>query len=131
MPASAVAAVGTCPASRREVGVAGVASTTTSASWATSAFVAPAMTRHPVGVRSRRRTIVESSSRAPAIRGPEDPEELARTGRSTLDTSVPERTWTERARHRGGDAADGPATAPDPDDAPGHDPDDTPEEDPR
>ena len=82
-----------------------------------------------VGVARARRT--GSSTRAPAIRGPEDPEELARTGRSTLDTSVPERTWTERARHRGGDAADGPATAPDPDDAPDHDPDDTPEEDPR
>ncbi|WP_263310749.1 DUF6049 family protein [Brachybacterium atlanticum] len=86
-----------------------------------------------VGVARAGRT--GSSTRAPAIRGPEDPEELARTGRTTLDTSVPERTWTERARHRDGDAADGPAerpgTAPDPDDAPDHHPDDTPEEDPR
>lgn len=82
-----------------------------------------------VGVARARRT--GSSTRAPAIRGPEDPEELARTGRTTLDTSVPERAWVERARHRAPDPADDPdsddATAPD--DTPG--PDDTPEEDPR
>lgn len=82
-----------------------------------------------VGVARARRT--GSSTRAPAIRGPEDPEELARTGRTTLDTSVPERTWTERARHRAPD----PANDPEPDDATAPDdptgPDDTPEEDPR
>ncbi len=82
-----------------------------------------------VGVARARRT--GSSTRAPAIRGPEDPEELARTGRTTLDTSVPERVWVERARHRAPDPADDP----DPDDATAPDdptdPDDTPEEDPR
>jgi hypothetical protein len=65
-----------------------------------------------VGVARARRT--GSSTRAPAIHGPEDPEELSRTGRSTLDTSVPERTWAERARHRADDAPDqDPGTAPD------------------
>jgi hypothetical protein len=98
-----------------------------------------------VGVARARRT--GASTRAPAIHGPEDPEELARTGRTTLDTSVPERTWAERARHRADDGPgpdgtagpDGPAPDPDPDGTEntrnaGHDstdPDDTPEEDPR
>jgi len=67
-----------------------------------------------VGVARARR--IGSSTRAPAIRGPEDPEELSRTGRTTLDTSVPERAWVERARHGAEDAPD---------------PADTPEEDPR
>ena len=93
-----------------------------------------------VGVARARRT--GASTRAPAIHGPEDPEELARTGRTTLDASVPERTWAERARHRaddadGPDGADGPeGPGPDPDPADTDtsdpaDPDDTPEEDPR
>ena len=74
-----------------------------------------------VGVARARRT--GASTRAPAIRGPEDPEELSRTGRTTLDTSMPQRTWAERAGYREDDP--GPAA----DDAP--DPDDRPEEDPR
>ena len=74
-----------------------------------------------IGVARARRT--GASTRAPAIRGPEDPEELARTGRTTLDTSMPQRTWAERAGYREDDP--GPAA----DDAP--DPDDRPEEDPR
>ena len=93
-----------------------------------------------VGVARARRT--GASTRAPAIHGPEDPEELARTGRTTLDASVPERTWAERARHRaddadGPDGADGPeGPGPDPypadtDTSDPADPDDTPEEDPR
>lgn len=48
-----------------------------------------------VGVARARRT--GSSSRAPAIRGPEDPVELSRTGRSTLDTRAVEEPGSQRA----------------------------------
>ena len=48
-----------------------------------------------VGVARARR--VGSSTRAPAIRGPEDPVELARSGRSTLDPRAHEELWSRRA----------------------------------
>jgi len=50
-----------------------------------------------VGVLRARRT--GSSTRAPAVHGPEDPEELSLTGRSTPDTHPAERAWLERAGH--------------------------------
>ena len=63
-----------------------------------------------VGVARARR--IGSSTRAPAIRGPEDPVELARSGRSTLDTRSSEELWARRAD---ADAGPDPATDPDPD----------------
>ena len=49
-----------------------------------------------VGVARARNT--GSSSRAPAMRGPEDPVELSRSGRSTPDTARPQGPWEEHPR---------------------------------
>ena len=49
-----------------------------------------------VGVARARNT--GSSSRAPAMRGPEDPVELSRSGRSTPDTARPQDPWEEHPR---------------------------------
>ncbi|WP_345075890.1 DUF6049 family protein [Brachybacterium paraconglomeratum] len=61
-----------------------------------------------VGVARARR--IGSSTRAPAIRGPEDPVELSRSGRSTLDPRAAEEPRSSEAG-AGGD----PAARPDPD----------------
>lgn len=49
-----------------------------------------------VGVARARRT--GSSTRAPAVRGPEDPLELSRTGRSTLDPNATRDAWEQHPR---------------------------------
>ncbi|WP_422116052.1 DUF6049 family protein [Brachybacterium sp. UNK5269] len=51
--------------------------------WTTMVMVIAMGALVVVGVARARRT--GAATRAPAVRGPEDPEELARTGRSTLD----------------------------------------------
>lgn len=66
-----------------------------------------------VGVARARRT--GSSTRAPAIRGPEDPVELSRSGRSTLDTSAAEEVWSRRA-----DTSTSTDATPDPDPSTAH-----------
>ena len=48
-----------------------------------------------IGVARARRT--GAATRAPAVRGPEDPEELARSGRSTLDTHAAQEIWSRRS----------------------------------
>src|SRR5699024_9510501 len=48
-----------------------------------------------IGVARARRT--GAASRAPAVRGPEDPEELARSGRSPLDTHAAQEIWSRRS----------------------------------
>ena len=62
-----------------------------------------------VGVLRARRT--GSSTRAPAVHGPEDPEELSRTGRSTPDTHSAERAWLERAGHDSAQSASSASSA--------------------
>lgn len=66
-----------------------------------------------VGVARARRT--GASTRAPAVHGPEDPEVLVRTGRSTVDTRLTQDVWDR----------------PDPDPAPTADPDAGPTEEDR
>src|SRR5699024_7396815 len=83
-----------------------------------------------IGVARARRT--GAATRAPAVRGPEDPEELARSGRSTLDTHAAQEIWSRRSeagRDPGPDRDPPPAppgtpthTAPAPDPAPARDP---------
>ncbi|MGO2823539.1 MAG: DUF6049 family protein, partial [Brachybacterium alimentarium] len=73
-----------------------------------------------VGVARARRT--GASTRAPAVHGPEDPEELSRSGISTVDTSTAAKAWSARA----GTGSGTPAPDPDPDDdRPADDPPDT------
>src|SRR5699024_10803656 len=48
-----------------------------------------------IGVARARRT--GAATRAPAVRGPEDPEGLARSGRSTLDTHAAQEIWPRRS----------------------------------
>lgn len=62
-----------------------------------------------VGVARARR--VGSSARAPGIRGPEDPEALASTGRSQIDDHAAKSVW---ARPAGTDPGPGPDPDPDP-----------------
>ncbi|MGP9536706.1 DUF6049 family protein [Brachybacterium sp. AOP43-C2-M15] len=77
-----------------------------------------------VGVARARR--VGSSTRAPAIHGPEDPEELARTGRSTLDTRAAEGVWAERSAAEP-EADHGAEPSPDPSPDPSSEPSPDPE----
>lgn len=77
-----------------------------------------------VGVARARRT--GSSTRAPAMLGPEDPEVLARTGRSTPDTGPSAKVWAARRAEQPGTPE--PLDSPDSPDNPDRT---DPEEDPR